>query len=205
MLTLYYSPGACSLAAHIALLENNLQYSLKKVDLGTHKTEDKIDLMSINPKGYVPVLQIDNKQTLTEGAAILFYITEQGISTNTALKSDPFARYRLQEWLTFVSSELHKTLGAFFDKQLPAEYKVRLREKLQKRFNFLETTLGTAPYLCGDQFSAADAYCYTILNWMNMLETGLSLSDWPKVSAYVGRIANRPKVKQALTEEGMLK
>ncbi len=205
MLTLYYSPGACSLASHIMLLENNIPCDLKKVDLKTHTTEDGKDFYSLSGgKGYVPVITLDNGETLTEGAAILFYISEAGTDNKAAAIKTGFSRYRLQEWLTFVSSELHKTLGAFFNPNLPEAYKEIARTKLTKTFNCLESKLTNQAYLAGKDFTAADAYCFTILRWLPHLNPGLSLADWPALHAYVDRIAQRPTVVEAMKAEGLM-
>lgn len=204
MLTLYYAPGACSMASHIALLENDLKFQLKKVNMQSHTTEDGKDFYTINPNGYIPSLQTETGQTLSEGAAILFYISEQSHKNPPMNTSDTFAKYRLQEWLTFISSELHKTLGAFFNKSLPNEYKKALAEKFSKRMNYLESVLSKSKFLLGEQFSVADAYCFTILNWLHNLETGLQLNDWPHIKAYQNAIATRPAVKAAMIAEGLL-
>jgi glutathione S-transferase len=205
MLTLYYSPGACSLASHIALLENNIPCQLKKVDLKTHTTEDGQDYYSLSQgKGYVPAITLDNGETLMENSAVLFYISEAGANSSAAAIKSGFGRYRLQEGLAFVSSELHKTLGAYFNPKLPDAYKEIARAKLTRAFNVLETKLMRQAYLAGNDFTPADAYCFTILRWLPHLNTGLNLADWPTLNAYFDRIAQRPKVIEALQAEGLL-
>ena len=204
MFTLYYSPGACSLASHIMLRENNIQFNLKKVNLKTHKTEDDRDFFALSQnKGYVPVLVFENGDTLTEGCAILFFITEQNPSNNYATGKSDLRRYRLQEALTFVSSELHKTLGSYFSVGLPDAYKDILRAKLSKTFNWLDKKLCEQPYLSGQDFTAADAYAFTVLRWLPHLNTGLSLTDWPNVQLYIDKILQRPSVIEAMQVEGV--
>ncbi len=205
MLTLYYSPGACSLAPHIALLENGLSFNLKKVDLATHTTEDKVDLAGINAKNSVPVIQLDNNEILTEAAAILFYIAETGSNSKDVDPADAFARYRLQEALTFVSSELHKGFGPFFNKNIGEDYKSIARDRLRSRLDHLEKLLTKQEYIAGNKFTTADAYCFTVLRWVKVVDCGLKLNDWPKVNAYYDKILTRPKVKQALDEEKLTK
>lgn len=201
MLTLYYSPGACSLAAHIALLENKLQFNLIKVNLGTHQTESGVDLATVNPKNYVPVLELENGETITENIAILYYVTEHGPQANMFAPSNSLHGYRLLENLAFVSTEFHKAFGAFFDKRTPEEYKVLARERLAKRCDYVDQSLATQQFLQDDQFSAADAYFFTILRWLKKVDTGLSMSTWTNICAYYDRVAQRPAVQAALTEE----
>jgi glutathione S-transferase len=203
MLTLFYSPGACSLAIHIALLEQGIEFGLKKVDLKTKKLEDESNFQSINPKGYVPTIQLENREVLTENAAILTYIAAQGSSQ--IQPPGTFGPYRLLEWLTFVSSELHKSLGIFFNQNLPEEFKVKLRDKIEKRFNVLENRLNVSQFLVSNNYSVADAYCFAILNWLPILDTGLKIEKWPKLCEYITKMRSRPKVMEALKAEGILK
>jgi glutathione S-transferase len=203
MYTLYYSPGACSLAPHIALLENKLPFELKKVDLKTHMTADGVEFSTVNPKNYVPVLVLENNEILTEAAAILFYIAEHGPDANKIASPDEIKRYRLLESLVFVSSEMHKVIGTFFNKQLPEESKVILRDKIKNRFNYLDAKLKSSEYLTGPEFSVADAYCFTVLRWFGILDTGLMLSDWPNISTYFEKLRTRPAIVVAYEEEGL--
>lgn len=205
MLMLYYSPGACSFAVHVALLENNIPHETTKVDIHSypHVMQSGAVFATINPKNYVPVIQLDNKATLTEAAAILCYIADNSHNSKHVNPADPFANYRLQEALTFISSELHKTIGTFFNKQISEEYKEILRDKIQKRFDFLESVLEKQEYLVGNEFGVADAYCFAILRWLNVMDIGVSLSGWEKLHAYYNKIAERPKVKEAFAAEGL--
>lgn len=205
MLTLFYSPGACSLSVHIALCENNLKFNLSKVDLATKRVIDGTDYMNSNPKGYVPMIQLEDGQKLTECAAILFYISEQNSKSLATIQPGSLQRYRLQEALTFVSSELHKSIGAFFDSALQGEYREKVSAKIKKRLDIIEQKLSNAEYLVGNDFTVADAYCFTILRWLNILDTGLKIVDWPKINAYWTKIYNRPQVQKALKEEGLTK
>jgi len=187
MLTLYYSPGACSFAAHIMLLEKKLQFALNKVSLLTHETENGVSLASINPKNYVPVLVLDDGKVLTEVVVILSYIED--------------ANYKDLELLCFVASELHKGFGAFFNKKTPEEYKVIAREKLTLRLNYVESILVKNKYLMGDTFCAADAYLFTILRWLKFVDTGLSIESWPTINNYYNLLTQRPAIQTALEVE----
>lgn len=190
MLMLYYSPGACSLAVHIALLENAIPHELTKVDLHSHKTDSGVDFATINPKNYVPVIELEGS-ILTEAAAILLYIAQITGTNNNQNPEDAFGAYRLQEALTFISSELHKSMGAFFNKDAHESYKELMRQKLVKRLDYLETIFDKHEYLVANQFSVADAYCFTILRWIHLINTGLNLENWQKVYAYYNKIGER--------------
>lgn len=203
MLTLYYSPGACSLASHIALCENDMKFNLQKVDLATKKTEDGRDYTTISPLGYVPAMQLESGEKLLEGAAILFYITEQNAKNQITMTPNSFQRYHLQEALTFVSSEIHKTLGAFFDKTMPESYKEKLIAKIKTRFDYINDLLNKQAFIAGTDFSVADAYLFTVLRWLPYLGTGLSLDSWSNLNQYFQKIAARPNVQKALKEEGI--
>lgn len=187
MLTLYYSPGACSFAVHIMLLEKGLQFTLKKVNLLTHLTEDGVDLATINPKNYVPVLVLDDGKVLTEAVVVLSYVED--------------ANYKDLEFLCFVSSELHKNFGAFFNKNTPEAYKEIAREKLARRLNYVESVLAKNKYLMGDTFYAADAYLFAILRWLKFVDTGLSIESWPAINNYYNLLTQRPAIKAALESE----
>jgi glutathione S-transferase len=187
MLTLYYSPGACSFAVHLMLLEKHLQFTLKKVSLLTHTTEDGVSLATINPKNYVPVLVLDNGKVLTEVVVILSYVED--------------ANYKDLELLCFISSELHKTFGAFFNKKTPEEYKVIAREKLSLRLDYIETILSNNKYLIGDTFCAADAYLFTILRWLKFVDSGLAIESWPAINNYYNVLTQRPTIQTALEVE----
>jgi glutathione S-transferase len=200
---LYYSPGACSLSPHITLLEAGLPATLVKVDTKTHKLPGGEDFYAINGKGYVPVLELDDGRRLTEGPAIVQYLADLKPDSRLAPAAGSFERYRLQEWLNFITSELHKQYGPFFAPNTPAEYKPILRDKLGHRFEWLAGQLNGNDYLMGSQFTVADAYLYTILRWSPFVD--IDLAKWPVVSAYKARVEARPHVRAALLAEGLIK
>ncbi len=200
---LYYSPGACSLSPHIAALEAGVPIKLLKVDTKTHKLADGSDFYAINAKGYVPLLELDDGQRLTEGPAIVQYIADRNPASGLAPANGSFDRYRLQEWLNFITSELHKQFGPMFAANTPVEYREILKEKIAKRFDWLAEQLTGKDYLMGTQFTVADAYLYTILRWTKFV--GVDLNRWPTLAAYEARVAARPKVREALRAEGLIK
>jgi len=200
---LYYSPGACSLASHIALHETGLPFEIEKVDFASKKTAGGSDFNQINPKGYVPTIKLDDGSILTEGAAVLQYIADQKPDSGLAPKAGTMERYRLQEWLTFISSELHKSFSPMFNKDTTEEVKTNVRNLLTKRFGYVETQLANKPYLMGDHFTVADAYLFVVANWSN--HAGFDLSPFPKIKEYMTRIATRPAVQAAMKAEGLLK
>ncbi len=200
---LYYAPGACSMAPHIALREAGLGFELEKVDLAAKKTEHGADFTSINPKGYVPALALDEGEVLTEVQVVLQYIADQAPGSNLAPRPGSIERYRLQEWLGFIATELHKGFGPLWKPNTPDVYKPVVRENLGRRFDYLDGQLGGRDYLTGSGFTVADAYSFTILNWANLHD--IDLSRWPNLKAYVGRVAARPKVQEAMRAEGLLK
>ncbi len=198
---LYYSPGACSLASHIALREAGLPFDLEKVDLGTHTTEKGADFAKINPKGYVPALQLDNGQMLTEGVAIMQYAADQRPSMGIAPANGTLERYKLQEWLNFISTEIHKGFSPLWNPKTPAEYQTMVRERLATRLGALDQHLAKHDYLM-DRYSVADGYAFTVISWAKY--TNVDLAPFTNVQAYLGRIAARPKVHDALAAEGLL-
>jgi glutathione S-transferase len=200
---LYYSPGACSLSPHIAFREAGLPVTLVKANTKTHQLDDGTDFYSLNPKGYVPLLELDNGERLSEGPAIVQYLADQNPGSGLAPAPGTMARYRLQEWLNFITSEIHKQFGPMFVPSTPAEYKETLKDKLGKRFDWLSGELKGKDYLMGAQFTVADAYLYTVLRWSGFV--GIDLAKWPVLAAYVGRITARPKVQEALIAEGLVK
>ncbi|MGH8849606.1 MAG: glutathione transferase GstA [Casimicrobiaceae bacterium] len=200
---LYYSPGACSLSPHIAFLEAGLPMTLVKVDTKTHQVADGGDFYAINAKGYVPVLELDDGQRLTEGPAIVQYLADRNPGSKLAPAAGTFERYRLQEWLNFITSELHKQYGPFFATSTPVEYKTILREKLARRLDWIAGELDGRDYLMGQQFTVADAYLYTILRWSPFV--GIDLAKWPVIAAYRARVEARPHVREALLAEGLIK
>jgi glutathione S-transferase len=198
---LYYSPGACSHAVHVALREAGLPFELEKVDLQAKTTASGADYLAINPKGYVPALQLDDGTLLTEVAVNLQYVADRKPESDLAPPAGTMARYRLQEWLSFISSELHKGLGQFFNPMLPSETRAAVMPRLEQRLGFVARQLDDAPYLMGEQFSVADAYLYTILGWAPVLK--IDLGGWPSLAAFVARVRARPAVQAARAAEGL--
>jgi len=200
---LYYSPGACSLASHIALYETGLPFEIDRLIKTTKMTVGGEDFMQINPKGYVPTIKLDDGSILTEGAAVLQYIADQKPDSGLAPKAGTMERYRLQEWLTFISSELHKSFSPFFNKDTTEDVKTNARNHLTKRLGYVETQLANKPYLMDDHFTVADAYFFVVVNWSNIV--GFDLSPFPRIKEYLARIAERPAVQAAMKAEGLLK
>ena len=200
---LYYSPGACSLASHIALYETGLPFEIDRLIKTTKMTVGGEDFMQINPKGYVPTIKLDDGSILTEGAAVLQYIADQKPDSGLAPKAGTIERYRLQEWLTFISSEIHKSFSPFFNKDATEEVKTNSRNHLIKRLAYVETQLANNPYLMGDHFTVADAYMFVVVNWSN--HVGFDLGPFPKIQEYLARIAVRPAVQAAMKAEGLIK
>jgi glutathione S-transferase len=200
---LYYSAGACSLSPHIVLLEANLPFTLVKADLKTKKTEAGVDYLTINSKGSVPALQLDDGRVLTEGPAIVQYLADQKPDSGLAPRAGTFERYQLMEILNFITSELHKGYGPLFNPKISADWKASVLLNLDKKFAWLSGYLGNKPYLLGNTFTVADAYLFTVLRWSG--HVGIDLTAWPVLTAYQSRVAQRPKVEQALRDEGLLK
>jgi glutathione S-transferase len=200
---LYYSPGACSLSPHIVAKEAGIDLSYERVALGTKKTETDADYRTINPKGYVPALRLDDGQVLTEGPVIVQFLADQNPSSKLAPAAGSMERYRLQEWLTFINSELHKAYSPLFHPKTPPEQRASVIETLGKRFDVVEAALSGHPYLLGETFSVADAYLFTILNWSRIVS--VDLSKWPNIVAFVQRVSDRPAVRAAMEEEGLIK
>jgi glutathione S-transferase len=200
---LYYSPGACSLSPHIVLLEAGLPFTLDKVDIKAKKSETAADYLTVNAKGSVPALQLDDGQVLTEGAAIVQYLADQKPDSGLAPRAGTLERYRLMEILNYIASELHKGFGPLFNPQISADAKAAAKTALGKKFEWLSAYLGSKTFLLGNTFTVADAYLFTVLSWSG--HTGVDLAPWPVLTAYQSRIAQRPKVQQALKEEGLLK
>ncbi len=199
---LYYAPGACSLAAHIALQESGLPFSLERVDLRTHRTADGRDYYAINPKGYVPTLELDDASRLTEAAVVLQYIADRKPGT-LAPAFGSIERYRLMEWLNFIATEVHKGLGPLWKPTTPDAYKSTVLDAVGNRFDYIVKILGTQPYLTGSNFTIADAYLFTIVNWHNFLK--FDLDRWPALARFQARVAARPNVRKALEAEHLLK
>jgi glutathione S-transferase len=199
---LYYSPGACSLAPHIVLREAGLDHALVKVNTKAKQTADGRNYLDINPKGYVPALELDDGQVLTEAAVLVQYLADRAPVPGLAPAPGSADRYRLQEWLNFIATELHKGHGVLWYPNIPDDEKNRAREKLAARYDHLSTHLAGREWLLG-RYSVADAYLFTILNWAQW--TGIDLSRWPVLQQYHARVAARPQVQQALKAEGLVK
>jgi len=200
---LYYSAGVCSLSVHIVLREAELAAELIKVDIHAHTLADGSDYFAINPRGYVPILVLDDGQQMSEGPAIVQYLADLKPAAGLAPPNGTMARYRLQEWLGFVNSELHKGFAPLFDPSSPDSVKAATVAKLAKRIGWVAEQLDTKPYVLGEQFSVADAYLFTILNWCRGV--GLDLNDWPVLAAYQKRVAARPAVREAMHVEGLIR
>jgi glutathione S-transferase len=197
---LYYAPGACSLSPHIVALEAGVPVTLEKVDLKTHKTESGEDFYAVNPKGYVPALKLDDGQFLTEGPAIVQYLADQKPASKLAPANGTFERYKLQEWLGFINSEIHKNFSPLFGAGSD-ELKNDAKAKVIKRFDYVNGELAGKQFLLGDTFTVADAYLFVMLTWAHHLKIALP----PNLSAFFARVAQRPKVHQAMKEEGLVK
>ena len=197
---LYYTPGACSLSPHIILRELGLQFDLERVDLATKKTASGRDYLKINPKGYVPALELEEGEVLTEGAAIAQYLADRKPDSGLAPPSGTLKRTRLQEQLNFLASELHKSFSPLFQKDASAEAKAAAVAHIASRLDHLETTLGDGrPYLMGSDYTIADPYLFIIASWAK--PTGIDLGRWPRLAALVDRIGRRPMVMAALQAE----
>jgi glutathione S-transferase len=200
---LYYSPGACSLSPHIVLREAGLAFEPVLASTKTHQLADGTDYYTINPKGYVPLLELDSGERLTEGPAILQYLADQAPGKKLAPAYGTMERYRLQEWLNFITSELHKGFGGIFNPAMPEEAKALSRARVTKRLEWVDEQLEGKQYLMGDSFSLPDAYLFTVTNWSQY--TGIDISGMKNLSAFQARMAARPAVQAALKAEGLVK
>ena len=200
---LYFSPGACSLASHIALREAGLNVDLKRADTKTKKLEDGSDYFAVNSKGAVPALRLDNGQVLTEGPVILQYLADQKPESHLLPKAGTLERYRVQEWLNYITSEVHKTFSPMFNPASNDAVKAYAVQNVEKRFDWIDKQLAGKQYLTGDTFTIADAYLFVVANWSNFV--GIDLGKWPALKAFQDRVAGRPKVKEAMDAEGLLK
>jgi len=201
---LYYAPGACSLAPHIVLHEAGYTFDLEKVDIPNKKTASGADYWAINPKGYVPALQLDDGAVLTEVGVICQYLADHKPAAGLAPAMGSMARYQLMEWLNFVATEVHKSIGALFNPKMTPEMKEVQISVIGRRLGTLEKMLAGKQYLMGDGgFSVADAYLYTVLNWSRIHK--IDMGQWPNIQAFMTRVASRPKVQDAMREEGLLK
>ena len=200
---LYYSPGACSLSPHIALHEAGLAYTPVLASTKSHQLQDGTDYYGINPLGYVPLLELDDGTRLREGPAIVQYIADQVPDKKLAPAHGTMERYRLQEWLTFIGTEVHKGFSPLFNPATPEEYKAMARQSVLQRLQWVDSQLAGKQYLMGDQFTVADGYLFTVSNWHKF--TGLDISGLANLQAFMGRVAARPAVQAAMKAEGLLK
>ncbi|MDR6854395.1 glutathione transferase GstA [Variovorax guangxiensis] len=200
---LYYSPGACSLSPHIALREAGIAFEPVLASTKSHKLQDGTDYYGINPLGYVPMLELDDGTRLREGPAIVQYIADLAPTKNLAPAAGTLSRYRLQEWLTFIGTEIHKTYSPFFNPAMPDEAKAVFKSKLQSRYEWLDRELAGKQYLMGEHFTVADGYLFTVTNWAKPV--GIDLSPYPNVQAWHARVGARPNVQEALKAEGLSK
>ncbi len=200
---LYFAPGACSLSPHIVAREAGIPVDLVKVDLKARTLDDGADYARINGKGYVPALALDDGTLLTEGPAIVQYLADLRPDSGLAPANGTLERYRLQEWLNFLTSELHKSFSPLFNPAAADGWKQAARENLARRFDWIVERLGPSAYLTGERFTVADAYLFTLLNWCQW--TGIDLARWPALEAYRARVVARPRVQEALRAEGLAK
>jgi glutathione S-transferase len=199
---LFYSPGACSLSPHIVLRELGIAFELERVDTKKGKTASGLDFSTINPKGYVPALQLDGGEVLTEGPAIVQYLADRKPESGLAPAAGTLDRYRLQEWLNYVTSELHKSLGALFNPATPAEWKDLTKQALSRKFEFVSRQLEGREFLLGPRFTVADSYLFVVSGWTK--HVGIDLRPWPGLLEYQKRIRGRPSVQAALKAEGLV-
>ena len=200
---LYYSPGACSLSPHIALLEAGLPYDLVKVDLRAKKLENGDDYLAVNPKGQVPALALDSGELVTEGPVIVQMIADKAADKNLAPAHGSAERYKLQEWLTYINGELHKNIGALFNPALADDAKTIFKDRAAGKFKYVDSQLAGKDYLMGKQFTVADGYMFTMLRWAEAMK--FDLSGLANLLAYKARVGARPKVQEALVKEGLMK
>ncbi len=199
---LYYSPGACSLSPHIVLREAGLAFEPVLASTKSHKLQDGTDYYSINPLGYVPMLELDDGTRLREGPAIVQYLADQAPAKNLAPANGTLPRYRLQEWLTFIGTEIHKTFSPMFNPAMPEEAKQQFRDKLVSRFEFVDKQLAGKDYVMGDSFSVADAYLFVVTRWTKPMS--IDISAFKNLVAHNARVEARPAVQEALKAEQLL-
>jgi glutathione S-transferase len=195
---LYFAPGACSLSPHIVLHELGLPFEAERMDGKTHTTASGADFYKINPQGQVPTLQLDDGEVLTEGAVIVQYLADQKPDAGLAPPNGTMPRYRLQEWLNFIATELHKTMSPLFNPKTPEEVRETQKQRLYSRYEVLEARLAKAPFLMGD-FSVADPYLFTVMRWNKSFN--IALDRWPSILAFMKRMESRPAVQAALAAE----
>jgi glutathione S-transferase len=200
---LYYSPGACSLSPHIALLEAGLPYDLVKVDVRAKKLENGDDYLAVNPKGQVPALRLDSGEVVTEGPVIVQIIADKVADKHLAPARDSAERYKLLEWLNFITTELHKNFSPLFNPAIPDDVKNFFRDRIMGKFKYADGQLAGRDYLMGKQFTVADGYLYTMLRWADGHK--FDLSALTNLMAFKARVEARPKVQEALAKEGLAK
>ncbi len=200
---LYYSPGACSLSPHIALQESGLAFEAIAAPTKTHKLADGTDYYTINPLGYVPLLVLDDGTQLREGPAIVQYIADQAPEKQLAPANGTYARYKLQEWLNFIGTELHKGFSPLFTPGMPEEAKTIARARLNSRLQWVDGELAKSAYLMGERFTVADGYLFVVAGWGK--HVGIDIAPLTQLSAFMARVAARPAVQAALRAEGLLK
>jgi glutathione S-transferase len=200
---LYYSPGACSLSPHIALREAGIAFEPVLASTKSHKLQDGTDYYGINPLGYVPMLELDDGTRLREGPAIVQYIADLAPNKNLAPANGTMSRYRLQEWLTFIGTEIHKSYSPLFNPNMPDEAKDTFKTKLKSRYEWLDGQFEGRDYLMGDQLTVADGYLFTVTNWAQ--PTGVDISGFANLKAWHARVATRPAVQEAMKAEGLTK
>jgi glutathione S-transferase len=200
---LYYSPGACSLSPHIALREAGLAFEPVLASTKSHKLQDGTDYYGINPLGYVPMLELDDGTRLREGPAIIQYIADLAPTKNLAPANGTLSRYRLQEWLTFIGTEIHKTFSPLFNPNMPEEAKTVFKDKLKSRYQWLDGELEGKDYLMGEHFTVADGYLFTVTNWTKPM--AIDLAPFPNVQAWHARVGARPAVQEAMKAESPAK
>jgi glutathione S-transferase len=200
---LYFFPGACSLSPHIALREAGLTFDTRMVNLQSRKLADGSDFLAVNPKGYVPVLELDDGEILTEGPTIVQYIADQAPEKKLAPPAGTMERYRLQEWLGFINSEIHKSFSPLFGPGVPDETKAAARGRILQRLTWVDSQLGGKPYLLGDEFSVADIYLFVVTSWTG--HANVDISGLAHLGAFMGRVGSRPAVQAALEAEGLKK
>ena len=196
---LYFSPGACSLSPHIALLESGLPFTLELASTKTHQLKDGTDFYTINPLGYVPVLELDNGQRLREGPAIVQYIADQAPASKLAPANGTWERYQLQEWLTFIGTEIHKTFSPLFNPNMPDSAKELFRAQILKRLTWVDSQLADKDYLTGAQFTVADGYLFTVCGWTKFV--GIDVSALANLGKFLERVGARPAVQKAIADE----
>ncbi|HEX4151004.1 MAG TPA: glutathione transferase GstA [Steroidobacteraceae bacterium] len=198
---LYFSPGACSLSPRIVLMEAGLPFTAVKTDLKSKKTASGADYLAVNSKGAVPALELDDGQVLTEGPAIVQYLADLRPESGLAPRAGSFERYRLMEILNYITSEVHKSFSPLFSPDTPADSRKIAVDNLAKKFDWLSKHIAGKKFLMGDTFTVADAYLFTVLRWSGLVR--VDLGQWPALAEYVARVAERPKVKEALQAEGL--